>query len=312
MVKNLITGGLGFLGGCLAKRLLEDGEEVVLFDIVSESTFIKDVENRVKIVRGDISNWSQVLDVVKNNDIDCIYHLVAMLSDAAEANPQAAYMVNINGTFHVLEAARLFNVGSVIFTSSIATYGPGVPSVVNEDVIQLPTSMYGITKVFGERLGEYYHHKFGVNFRSVRCPALIGPGRLTGISCYSSAMIQEPALGHTYRAFVDESVRFPFIYVKDAVHALASLRRADEVGLKRRVYNIGGFSPTAGEEADIVRKHLPQAQIEFHPDEAAMRILNDMPNEADGTRARQEWGFHLMYSLYDAIRDFISEVKANS
>ena len=119
-------------------------------------------------------------------------------------------------------------------------------------------------------------------------------------------------MGHTYRAFVDESVRFPFMCVKDAVHALVSLKRADEASLKRRVYNIGGFSPTAGEEANIVRKHLPQAQIEFHPDEAAMRILNDMPNEADGMRARQEWGFHLRYSLDEAIKDFISEVKASS
>jgi threonine 3-dehydrogenase len=309
--KNLITGGLGFLGACLAKRLLEDGEKVILFDIVSKSKFIEGIRDKVEMVWGDISSWSQVLDVVKCNDVDCIYHMGAMLTDASEAHPQMAYAVNINGTFHILEAARLFNVGSVVFPSSIGTYGPGVPSVINEDVVQLPTSMYGVTKIAGERLGEYYHSKFGVNFRSVRFPALIGAGRLTGISRYPSLIIQEPALGHTYRAYVDESVRLPLLYVKDAAQALVSLKRADEVVLKRRVYNLGGFSPTAGEEADIVKKYLPQAQIEFCPDEAAVRIINDMPDEVDDTRARHEWGFHLKYSLDEAIQDMISEVKAN-
>jgi len=311
MGKNLITGGLGFLGASLTKRLLENNEEVFVFDILSDLKNVKDIRDMVKIVRGDISNWSEVFDVVKNNNIDCIYHLAAILTDACEVRPQLAYAVNIGGTFNVLEAARLFKMETVIFSSSIGTYGPGVPPIINEDVVQLPTSMYGVTKIAGERLGEYYYSKYGINFRAVRFPALIGVGRATGISRYPSLIIQEPALGHKYRAYVDESARLPFMCVKDAAQALFDLRHADESNLKRRIYNLGGFSPTARQEADIVKKYLPQAQIEFQPDETAMRIINDMPKEVDDTRANQEWGFHNINSLDEAIEDFIFEVRAS-
>ncbi|RKL64049.1 NAD-dependent epimerase/dehydratase family protein [Thermoanaerobacteraceae bacterium SP2] len=311
MGKNLITGGLGFLGSRVAKRLLDDGEEVVLFDIATKSRFIKDIEEdkRLKIVQGDMRNFAQVIEAVKDNDIDCIYHLGALLANEAEASPQTAYEVNVNGTYHVLEAARLFKVSCVIFPSTISTYGPGIPDVVNEDVVQYPNNMYGVTKVIGERLGEYYYHRYGVNFRCVRFPAIVGPERTTGLSSYTSVMILEPAMGRVYRTYVDESVRCPFIYKNDAVNALVSLRYADEACLKRRVYNIEVISCTAGEEAAAVKKYLPEAKIEFHPDKKAVEILNAWAKDVDGTRAFQEWGFRLQYGLEETIKSVIDEVR---
>ncbi|MBE9514247.1 MAG: NAD-dependent epimerase/dehydratase family protein [Chloroflexi bacterium] len=311
MGRNLITGGLGLIGISLARRLLRDGEEVVLFDVASDSEFLKDIAHRVKVVQGDLANWAQVADAVKSNDVACIYHLGALLTPACEASPQAAYMVNMNGTLHVLEAARLFGLASVIFTSSIATYGPGAPPVVNEDSVQRPTTMYGVTKIAAERLGDYYHRRFGVNFRCVRYPLVVGPGHTVGISRYAREMIQKPALGRPYQAYVDESVRLPLIYLRDAVWALVCLKRAEEQDLKRRVYNLGGFYVTAGELADIVRGYLPEAQIDFSPDKTALKVLSDMFRDMDGTRAREDWGFHLQYTVDEFVQDFISEVQSS-
>src|SRR4030065_588345 len=183
---KLITGGLGFIGVYLARALLEKGEEVVLFDIVNTSPLIHDIKNKVKIVQGNLASWAEVLEVAKQYKIDGIYHTGALLSASAEEKPITAYEVNAGGTFNVLEAARLFNVKRVVYTSTIASYGLGLHTV-DEDTIQMPISMYGVTKVFSERLGEYYHRKFGVDFRAVRLPSVIGPGRgAGGASAYST------------------------------------------------------------------------------------------------------------------------------
>jgi threonine 3-dehydrogenase len=171
--------------------------------------------------------------------------------------------------------------------------------------------MYGVTKVFGERLGEYYHGKFGVNFRGVRLPSVIGPGRGSGgVSAYSSLIIQEPAAGRQYEVFVDEKTRIPLLYVKDAVGALIKLAGAEEDGLRRRVYSIEGFSPTAGELADTVRRHVPEARIEFRPQLEMVNIAMSWPRELDGTCAEQDWGWASKYALDEAVRDFVDEFRA--
>ncbi|MBT9142107.1 MAG: putative epimerase/dehydratase [Dehalococcoidia bacterium] len=308
---KLITGGLGFLGSHLARELVGRREEVVLFDVIRSSRLVEDIENDVRIVQGNLGNWAEVLDVVRKHKVNCIYHAGALLSASAEESPLAAYMVNANGTFYVLEAARLFNVEKVVFLSTVATYGPGVPEVVNDDTVQIPTTMYGVTKVFCERLGEYYHRKFGVNFRGVRLPSVIGPGRGGGgASAYSSLIVQEPAAGRPYKVFVDETARMPLLYIKDAVQSLVSLGEAAEERLKRRVYNIQGFSPSARDLADIVRRYLPDARIEFEPDPEMVKIVHSWPKELDDTLAREDWGWNVQYTLDKAVKDFIDEFQA--
>jgi len=312
MARNLITGGLGFLGSSLAKSLIEDGEEVILFDCnPSRQEFVKNynIKDKLKIIQGDLTNWWDVLDVVKNNNIDCIYHLGAILATNAELNPQMAYMVNIKGTFHILEVARLFSVKSVLFPSTIATYGPNAPSIVDDEIAQYPTNIYGTTKAICERLGESYYYKFSVNFRSVRFPAIVGMRRVRSVSSYTSEIILEPALGHPYQVYVDKSTQCPFIYIKDAVRALINLKRANENTLKRRVYNIESISLTAEQEADTVKKYLPQAKIEFLPDEKVMKILNAWPKGVNGANASKEWGFQLKYSLDDIVKELVEEIK---
>ncbi len=312
MSRNLITGGLGYVGSNLAKRLLENGEEVVIFDMLPSSRSIESIKDDVQIIQGQLRNLAEVLNAVQANNIDCIYHLGAMITMPAEANPWAAYSTNANGTYHVLEAARLFNVNSVIFPSGIANYGRGAPEVITDDTFQSnPSQIYAVTKIFGERLGEYYHYRFGVNFRCVRFPAICGPGRREGLAAYASLMVHETAKGRPCQLPIDEKTQMPFIYIKDVVRCLTSLKNTDEANLRRRVYNIDGFSLPAKEMADTIRKYIPDTEIEFLADENVVRLASDMPKKMDATRAREDWGWKPEYDWDKAVQDFIAEVKAN-
>jgi len=308
---KLITGGLGFIGVYLAHALLQKGEDVVLFDVVSSSPLIKDIKDKVKIVQGDLSSWAEVMEVVKQFKIDGIYHTGALLSASAEEKPITAYNVNAGGTFNVLEAARLFNVKRVVYTSTIASYGLGLHTV-DEDTIQMPISMYGVTKVFSERMGEYYHRKFGVDFRAVRLPSVIGPGRGGGgASAYSTLMISEPALKKPYTVYVEEDVIMPLLYIKDAIDGLLRLYDADNAKLKRRVYCIAGFSPTAREIYEAVKKILPKADIQFKPDRELTEIVRSWPKYLDETKGFDEWGWKTKFHLKETVEDFIKEVQAH-
>jgi threonine 3-dehydrogenase len=308
---KLITGGLGFIGIYLAHSLLKKGEEVVLFDIVTKSPLLHDIKDRVKVVQGDLASWAEVMEVVGRNKIDGIYHTGALLSASAEEKPITAYNVNAGGTFNILEAARLFNVKRVIFTSTIASYGLGLHTV-DEDTLQMPISMYGVTKVFSERLGEYYNRKFGVDFRAVRLPSIIGPGRgAGGASAYSTLMISEPALKRPYAVTVEEDVIMPLLYIKDCVDCLIQLYEADNAKLKRRVYAIAGFSPTAKEIHDEVKRVLPKADITFKPDRELTEIVRSWPKYLKETRASEEWGWKTKFHLKETVDDFIREVQAH-
>ena len=312
MSRDLITGGLGYIGGNLARRLLENGEQVVLFDRLPGSRSIEDIRQDVKVVQGELGNLSQVLNVVAAGKIDYIFHLGAMISMPAEADPWAAYDANANGTYHVLEAARLFNVKGVIFPSGIATYGRGSPEVVSQDVFQSnPSQMYAVTKIFGERLGEYYHHRFGVNFRCPSFPAFCGPGRREGLAAYASLMVHDPAMGRPCKLPIDEKGQLPFIYIKDVVRCLTLLRDVSEEKLHRRVYSVQGFSMPAGEMAETVRRHIAGAQIEFLADETVVRLVRDMPKRVDDARAREDWGWEPEYDWDRTVQDFVAEVKAH-
>jgi threonine 3-dehydrogenase len=308
---KLITGGMGFIGTYLAHALVAKGEEVVLFDVMTNSPLIQDIKNKVKIVQGDLSSWAEVLGVVKQYKIDGIYHTGALLSASAEEKPITAYQVNAGGTFNILEAARLFNVKRVVYTSTIASYGLGLDRV-NEDTIQMPISMYGVTKVFSERLGEYYNRKFGVDFRAVRLPSVIGPGRGGGgASAYSTLMISEPALKRPYQVFVEEDVIMPLLYIEDCVNCLTKLYEADNAKLKRRVYCIAGFSPTAKKIAEAVKKVLPKADLKFKPDPEMTQIVRSWPRYLEETKAGEDWGWKTKFLLDETVKDFIGKVQAH-
>ena len=313
MTKNLITGGLGFIGYHLTNLLLEKGEEVTIFDVAPGSKLFRNMMDKVTLIRGDISNWSQVLDAVRTSEADCIYHMGAMLPPGSEQNPQGAFSVNVNGTYNVLEAARMFNVGSLMFISTLATYGRDVPPVVPNDAAQHPVNMYGVTKVCGERMGEYYHKRFGVNFRSVRLTPILGMGRVDSAqSAYLYKSVQEAAAGRPYSIYVKPDTSIAVLYVKDAAWGLYDLKCASEESLTTRVFNLYGLTVTGQELCDAIGKAVPGAKIDFQPDEKLVQLVGNLPERLDDAVARKDWGWSPRFTLDEAVADFVKDLRANS
>jgi threonine 3-dehydrogenase len=199
---TLITGGTGFIGAEVARLLLQKGEKKpFVFDINPALHRLDDVAEETEVVRGDLSNFSHVLNVVKAVKPKAIYHLGGMLSVPSDADPAAALQANVLGTFHVLEAARIFEVPQVFFSSTIGTYSRDIPqdAVLNDYTLQRPLLFYGATKVFCENMGLFYKRKYGLDFRGVRYPSVVGPGVKTpGVVQYTSWAIEESAKGKPF------------------------------------------------------------------------------------------------------------------
>ena len=308
----LITGGAGFTGSELARTFLERGEKVVIFDVFVNEALQKEKTENILQVKGDVSNWPEVLNVVKEHGVQTIFHLAALLTVPSEGNPWACVKVNAMGTFHVLEAARLFGVTKVVFPSSIGSYGVTWDTVVTEDTIQRPTNIYGVTKVFGELLGLYYFKKFGIDFRGVRLPQVVGPGVISeGIGQYNPRLIEAAVLGEPFEAWVLEDTVMPMLYIKDAVRSLVMLYDAPKERLQTRIYGVGQImpAPTARQLVDEVNKYYPGAHISFRPDPEAMIILQNIPRYIKGDHAEAEWGWMPAYSLENMVKDFIEELR---
>jgi threonine 3-dehydrogenase len=334
----LITGGTGFIGSNLAMKLLETDKntEVVLFDrnpdltrltgFKSEIAGVRDrytpVKDRITFVQGDLTLLPHVLALFDTHEPDSVFHLGALLSAGAESNPTMGFQVDLLGTWHVLEAARLYCQHSgrppirVLFPSTIASFGdfikPG--DIVPNEAVQMPTTMYGVSKVGVERLGEYYNRKGWVDFRAVRFPSVIGASRGPGgTTVYSTLIVQQPALDKPYEAYVGADTPLEIIYVADAVDALLRLHDADNAKLKRRVYNIsgirvGGKPPVASDIAAAVKDVKPNAVITFKstPLEQTVRSFGIL----DDTAAKQDWGWPDTPSdLATTVKLFVKEVQ---
>jgi len=313
-MKVLITGGTGFIGAELARTLVSKGDDVVLFDIAPNYARIGDIKDKVKVVPGNLAYQAEVFNVVKDNRIEGIYHLGSMLSVPSNANPWASFQVNVVGTMNILEAARLFGVGKMVFTSTFATYGLDCPSVVTDETIQRPTTMYGCGKLYCECLGRFYRSKFGLDFRSVRFPSVVGPGaKIKHVSQYNAWIIEYPALSRPFECFVTEDTKAPVLYFKDAARAVDMLYRAPKEQIKAVNYNVAGVTPTrtAKEIEVIVKKYIPEAQISYKPDPEVMDYYRTVRVDVfDDSRAREEWGWQPVYSDFDhVVADFIEEIR---
>ena len=310
-MKILITGGSGFIGLELSKVLLEKGHEVILFDIAPPEKK-KGGGEPAAFVKGNITDLPEVLNAVRDRKIEHVFHLAAMLSAQCEANPWAAIQVNGTGIYHILEASRLFGVKKVIFTSSMGAYGVVPGGIVNDDTLQRPPIMYGVTKVFGELLGTYYHRRFGIDFRGIRFPQLIGPGiKSEGYGQYNPRMIESAIQGVPFEAWVTQETSIPMMYIKDAIRSLVELFEADENRIKTRIYNVGQIlpPPTAGELLGELEKHFQKTAISFKPDPKAMEVLKTLPTRMDDRNARTEWGWSVRYGLKEMVEDFIKESR---
>lgn len=310
----LITGGTGFLGALLARRLIERGEDVILFSRSPRFNRLDDIKHGFIFIQGDLAVWPEVFNAVKENRVDGIMHFGAMLSTPSEQNPWACFHTNVMGTMHVLEAARLFNVNRFFFASTSGTYGLGIGQTVTEETIQRPTSAYGSSKLYGELLGRFYLRKFGLDFRCLRYCGVIGPGaKSMMVSQYNSWMIESAVLGKPFECFVTEDIQIPVTYYKDALRATEMLYYAHREQIETVCYNVVGISPaqTVKELELAIKKFIPKSRITYKPDPAIMDFFRSYPVKAiDDSQARKEWGWTPLYTDFEKIvEDFIEEVR---
>jgi len=305
---------MGFIGVGLAHELVAKGQGVVLFDIVIRPERVADIKDNVKIIQGDLKVWPEVMNVVRDNKVEDIFHLGAMLSVPSEINPWGSFQTNVVGTMHMMEAARLSGVKKLIFPSSVASYGLDTGEVVTDVTLQRPVTIYGASKVYGELLGRFYRRRFDLDFRSLRYGGVIGPGVKTpGIAQFYPWMIENAALGKPFECFVTEDTANPVTYFKDAIRATLQLYEAPRKNIKTVCYNINEFSPspTARELELTIRKFIPDAKVTYKPDPVVMAFhKNQTMKVIDDRRAREEWGWRPLFSkLEDMVADFINEVR---
>ena len=313
---TLITGGAGFIGLEVVRLLLSRGEKRPLLMSRNPSrNRLGEVADEVEVMQGDLGTFSHVLEAVKKARPQVIYHLGATLSVPSEADPASAMQTNAMGTFHVLEAARLFDVPQVVFASSVGTYGSDIrDDTIDDATIQRPKLFYGMTKVFGEHMGLFYRRKHGLDFRGIRYPSIIGPGvRTPGAVQYTSWVIEACAQGRPYTVWVEPETRVPVMYVKDAALATVQLAQAPQQAITTVNYLVNGVTPTpsAGQLADVVRSKISGAQIDFKPDVDLQRLIQESLRPLDDRKARQEWGWQPGYDLESLVDDFLLELKAH-
>jgi nucleoside-diphosphate-sugar epimerase len=312
----LITGGAGFIGSYLTRLLVEAGERPVIFDLAPVQGPLLDLSKQYIFEQGSLAQLAVLMDCVEKHAVDRIFHLGGMLSLPSENNHWAAFDANIIGTYNVLETARIKRIAQVIYGSTIATYSKDIPGEeINDATIQRPTSFYGISKTFGELLGRYYHRKFGLDFRGVRLPSIVGPGAKTAhMSIYNAWAIEYALKGQPYVLKCDPATRCPVLYFKDAAQALADLAAADPARIQTRIYNIAGISPafSALELVDIIKNRVPGARLTFEPDRVVVELLRELGvMRINDDCARAEWGLRIAYPLKAMVEDFIDEFETH-
>ncbi len=297
----LIAGGCGFIGSHLARKLVETGEQVILFDLAPNTDMIKDIVDRVKLIRGDATNMLDILHALRDNQVEAVYHLIGLLADISEVKPSLALKVNVESLLHFLEASRILNLGKIVFASSVAVYDPLAQAPVGETAPLRPRSVYGATKVLSEFYGMHYHRLFGVDFRALRFTTLYGLGKSGGSTGICSLMIEKSTLGEAVRGEVAEAVT-DWLYIKDAVNSLILARKLDQP--KERIYNIGGSSHSVKEVADIVGRMLPESNIRLDA-----KKTFPWPPAYDCAAARRELGYTPAFTIKEGVEDFIQETK---
>ncbi len=316
-MRILVTGGTGYIGAELVRSLVAKGHEVSTFGPSSNPGRIADMMGDVSVIRGSLANASEVFNAVRDRRAERIFHLGSMLSSPSQADPWASFQVNVVGTVNVFEAARLFDVPQVIFTSSISTFAIGAGTIATDYTIQRPATMYGSGKLYCECLGRFYKSRFGLDYRGVRFPSVIGPGTTQRtVAQYNSWMIEYPAMGKPFECFVTPETKGPGMYFKDAVRSLQLLSDASLECIQTLTYNVGGLTPTpTAKDVELaVRAHVPDAVITYNPDPAIMQYYASAKMEVfDDTYAREEWGWRPVYgSLDQIVPDFIMEVRTNA
>jgi len=309
-VKILVTGATGQIGSELTTTLRERYGRDNVIAMGHRRKPSKTLEESGPYVTGDVRDRVNLEKIIREYDIDTVYHMAAILSATGEKNPQLCWDVNINGLYNLLEMARERKL-RIFCPSSIAVFGPKTPKEnTPQDTILTPTTMYGITKVSGELLGEYYVQKYGVDVRGVRYPGIISsetpPGG--GTTDYAVEMFYYAVRGEKYTCFVREDTVLPMMYMPDCIKSAIQLMEADFSKLKHHTnFNVTAMSFSAKELEEEIKKHIPDFSCEYKPD-FRQEIAESWPRTIDDSCAREEWGWKPDYDLKKMVKDMIEKL----
>ena len=312
MKRVLVTGALGQIGTELVVKMRNIyGEDNIIAS--NRGT----VEGHILTESGpfellDVTDAKRIHEVAKKYNVDTIMHMAALLSATAENNPLLAWDINMGGLINALEVARELN--CQFFTpSSIGAFGPSSPKDnTPQDTIQRPVTMYGVNKVAGELLCDYYYNKFGLDTRGVRFPGLISYAQAPGGGTTDYAVqIYYEALKHKkYTSYINKGTYMDMMYMPDALNAIIDLMEADASKLKHRnAFNVTAMSFDPEGIAAEIRKHIPDFTIDYNVDPMRQAIADSWPNSIDPTAAKEEWGFKAEYDLSRMTVDMLEKLR---
>ncbi len=307
--KILIIGANGQIGSELAVELAQrhGNDNVITSDVAPEG--------RVPALRHemlDVTDAAALAAVVKRHGITQIYHLAAALSATGEQHPMWAWDLNMKGLLNVLELARTQKLDKIFWPSSIAAFGPSTPALdTPQTTVMDPTTIYGISKLAGERWCAWYHAKHGVDVRSLRYPGLISyktpPGG--GTTDYAIDIFHGALKAGRYTCFLEQGQALPMMYMPDALRATIELMEAPAEAITQRgSYNLAGVSFTPAEIAAEIKKHIPDFQIDYAPD-FRQAIAASWPQRIDDGVAQADWGWKLEYDLAAMAQDMLTQLR---
>ncbi|MBB5150089.1 NAD-dependent epimerase/dehydratase family protein [Ureibacillus thermosphaericus] len=307
MKRILVTGALGQIGSELVRKLrFEYGKDNVLATDIRED---KNHDGPFEVL--DVLDALKMYEVAKRFNADTMIHLAALLSATAEIKPILAWELNMGGLLNALEVSKELNM-QLFNPSSIAVFGPTTPKIdTPQETLQRPTTMYGVNKVAGELLCDYYHLRYGVDVRGLRFPGLISPGTPPGggTTDYAVEIYHKAVNEGSYTSYIAEGTYMDMMYMPDALNAIVDLMEADPAKLTvRNAYNISAMSFDPSEIAAEIKKHIPHFEIKYDVDPVRQSIAESWPNSIDSSRAIADWGFKAAYDLTTMTIDMLDKI----
>ncbi|MEK4253562.1 NAD-dependent epimerase/dehydratase family protein [Ureibacillus sp. FSL K6-2830] len=307
MKRILVTGALGQIGSELVRKLrFEYGKDNVLATDIRED---KNHDGPFEVL--DVLDALKMYEVAKRFNADTMIHLAALLSATAEIKPILAWELNMGGLLNALEVSKELNM-QLFNPSSIAVFGPTTPkNDTPQETLQRPTTMYGVNKVAGELLCDYYHLRYGVDVRGLRFPGLISPGTPPGggTTDYAVEIYHKAVNEGSYTSYIAEGTYMDMMYMPDALNAIVDLMEADPAKLTvRNAYNISAMSFDPSEIAAEIKKHIPHFEIKYDVDPVRQSIAESWPNSIDSSRAIADWGFKATYDLTTMTIDMLDKI----